>query len=224
MLGGAGGMPSDKAYNIEGVTLNLDVAMQGKAAAVRGISVDGAVVFKEASATLPGVEPMQIVAEHLNVTGADTPNAQIEIRGGGGENGLPQQIAELTANGAKLRVPAIALQRGTSEAIVNAPGEVQLLVDRDMAGNPLAAAAAANNRLARVDAASWPRAHVSRRRARAARIGLAADASARGADGGAGQLRRRRPESADRADRMLGGRAGRVRSARRQRRQLTAAS
>lgn len=138
MLNGAGGMPGDKAYNIEGVTLNLDVAMQGKAAAVRGISVDGAVVFKEASATLPGVEPMQIVAEHLNVTGADTPNAQIEIRGGGGENGLPQQIAELTANGAKLRVPAIALQRGTSEAIVNAPGEVQLLVDRDMAGNPLA--------------------------------------------------------------------------------------
>jgi hypothetical protein len=138
MLNGAGGMPSDKAYNIEGVTLNLDVAMQGKTAAVRGISVDGAVVFKEASATLPGVEPMQIVAEHLNVTGADTPNAQIEIRGGGGQNGLPQQIAELTANGAKLRVPAIALQRGTSEAIVNAPGEVQLLVDRDMAGNPLA--------------------------------------------------------------------------------------
>lgn len=138
MLGGAGGMSSGKAYNIEGVTLNLDVAMRGKTGSVRGISVDGAVVFKEASATLPGVPPMQILAEHLHVTGADTPNAQIEIRGAGGENGLPLQIAELTAHGAKLRVPAIALQRGTSEAIVNTPGEVQLLVDRDMAGNPLA--------------------------------------------------------------------------------------
>ena len=138
LLGGPGGLPNDKAYNIEGVTLNLDVAMQGKTGAVRGISVDGAVVFKEASATLPGVPPMQILAEHLHVTGADTPNAQIEIRGAGGANGLPQQIAELTAHGAKLRVPAIALQRGTSEALVNAPGEVELLVDRDMAGNPLA--------------------------------------------------------------------------------------
>ena len=47
LLGGPGGLPSDKAYNIEGVTLNLDVAMQGKTGAVRGISVDGAVVFKE---------------------------------------------------------------------------------------------------------------------------------------------------------------------------------
>jgi hypothetical protein len=137
MLNGAGALPGGKAYNIEGVTLNLDVAMLGKTATVRGIAVDGAVVFKEASATLPGVEPLQILAEHLHVTRADTPNAQIEIRGGGGENGRPQQIAELAAQGAKLRVPAIALQRGTSEAIVNAPGEVQLMVDRDMAGNPL---------------------------------------------------------------------------------------
>lgn len=138
LLNGAGGLPNDKSYNIEGVTLNLDVAMSGKTAAVRGISVDGAVVFKEATATQPGVQPMQILAEHLQVTEADTSNARISIRGAGGENGLPQQIAELTAHGAKLRVPAIALQRGTSEASVNTPGEVQLLVDRDMAGNPLA--------------------------------------------------------------------------------------
>src|SRR5690606_38717407 len=103
-----------------------------------GISVDGGVVFKEASATLPGVQPMEIRAEHLQVTGADTPNARINIRGAGGQNGLPQQIAELTAHGAKLSVPAIELQRGTSEATVNSPGEVQLMVDRDMAGNPLA--------------------------------------------------------------------------------------
>lgn len=138
LLGGPGGIPNDKAYSIEGITLNLDVAMQGKTGSVRGISVDGNVLFKEATAALPGVPPMQIVAEHLNVTAADTPNAQIEIRGGGGQNGLPQQIAELTGHGAKLRVPAIALQRGTSEAVVDAPGEVELLVDRDMAGNPLA--------------------------------------------------------------------------------------
>ena len=138
LLNGAGGATNGKSYNIEGVTLNLDVAMQGKTAAVRGISVDGGVVFKEASATLPGVQPMEIRAEHLQVTGADTPNARINIRGAGGENGLPQQIAELTAHNAKLSVPAIELQRDTSEAIVNSPGEVQLMVDRDMAGNPLA--------------------------------------------------------------------------------------
>ncbi|QDT76283.1 hypothetical protein [Lacipirellula limnantheis] len=138
LFNGPTGASNGKAYNIEGVTLNLDVAMRGKSGDVRGISVDGAVVFKEASATAPGVPPMQIEAEHLKVTDADTPNARIEISGAGGQNGLPHQIAELTGQGAKLRVPAISLQRGTSEAVVNAPGEVQLLVDRDMAGNPLA--------------------------------------------------------------------------------------
>ena len=88
----------------------------------------------------PASPPLRIVAEHLQVTGADTPNAQIEIRGGGGQNGLPQQIAEITARGAELRARGFALNRGTSQAWINSPGEVKMLVDRDMAGKPLAAA------------------------------------------------------------------------------------
>ncbi|WP_428307284.1 hypothetical protein [Lacipirellula sp.] len=132
------GAANGKSYDIQGVTLELDVAMQGKTAALRGVNVDGNVLFKETSPVAPGEQPMQIDAEHLKVTAADTPNAQIEISGGGGQNGIPQQIAELTANGAKLRVPAIAVQRGSSQAQVNTPGEVQLLVDRDMQGNQLA--------------------------------------------------------------------------------------
>lgn len=126
---------SDKSYNIKGITLSLDVAMRGKQAAVRGMSVDGGVVFKETPAGVPGEQPMQIDAESVKVTAADTPNAQVDIRGGG-QNGPP---AVLAGNGAKLRVPAILLQRGSNEAHVNSPGEVQLMVDRDMAGNQLAA-------------------------------------------------------------------------------------
>ncbi|BBO36497.1 hypothetical protein [Lacipirellula parvula] len=132
------GAGNGKSYDIQGVTLELDVAMQGKITALRGVDVDGNVLFKETSPVAPGEQPMRIDAEHLKVTAADTPNAQIEISGGGGQNGIPQQIAELTANGAKLRVPAIAVQRGSSQAQVNTPGEVQLLVDRDMQGNQLA--------------------------------------------------------------------------------------
>lgn len=132
------GAGNGKSFDIQGVTLDLDVAMQGKTAAIRGINVDGNVLLKETSPVAPGEQPMQIDAEHLKVTAADTANAQIEISGGGGQNGIPQQIAELTASGAKLRVPAIAVQRGSSQAQVNTPGELQLLVDRDMQGNQLA--------------------------------------------------------------------------------------
>lgn len=133
------GAASNKSYNIKGITLSIDVAMRGKQADVCGLSVDGGVDFKEVPTGLPGEQPMQIEAEHLKVTAADTPNGMIEIRGGGGQGGLPAQVAKLSANGAKLSVPAIQLQRGTNEAHVNSPGEVQLMVDRDPAGNVLAA-------------------------------------------------------------------------------------
>jgi hypothetical protein len=80
---------------------------------------------------------MRIVAEHLRVIGADTPSGQIEIRGGGGQNGLPLKMAEITGSGAKMRAPVITINRGGGKAWINSPGEIEMLVDRDLSGNPL---------------------------------------------------------------------------------------
>jgi hypothetical protein len=126
-----------RAYNITGVKLQLDVVMRDRQADVRAIRVDGGVVFEESMAAGAPGPPLRIVAEHLNVTGADTPNARIEILGGGGQNGVPLQNAEITAGGAEIKAPALTLNRGASEAVINSPGTLKLMVDRDLTGNPL---------------------------------------------------------------------------------------
>jgi hypothetical protein len=136
LLTGGGG--SGRSYDITGVTLKVDVAMRDRKPQVRGINVDGGVVFQESPMAInPAQPPMRILAEHLKVSEADTPNALIEIRGGGGQNGLPLQIAEITGRGAKLRAPVITLNRGTGQAWINSPGTLEMLVDRDISGNPL---------------------------------------------------------------------------------------
>jgi hypothetical protein len=133
------GGTSQKSYDVTGVTLKVDVAMQNRRPQVRAISVDGGVIFQESTPAAGGQPPMRIVAEHLRVTGADTPNGQIEIRGGGGVNGLPLTMAEITGSGAKMRAPVITINRGGGKAWINSPGDIDMLVDRDLSGNPLPA-------------------------------------------------------------------------------------
>jgi hypothetical protein len=133
-----GGVPK-RAYYIEGVTLEIDAVLRDRRPDVQAIRVDGGVIFEESAAVSATDPPLRIVAEHLRVTGADTPNAQIEIIGGGGQNGIPPQDAEIYAGGAEIRAPALRLNRGTSEALINSPGKLKLMVDRDMSGNPLPA-------------------------------------------------------------------------------------
>ncbi|MBA3480541.1 MAG: hypothetical protein H0T51_01890, partial [Pirellulales bacterium] len=134
-----GGSAPKRAYYIEGVTLEIDAVLRNRRPDVQAIRVDGGVIFEESAVVGATEPPLRIVAEHLRVTGADTPGAQIEIIGGGGQNGIPPQDAEITAGGAEIRAPALRLNRGTSEALINSPGKLKLMVDRDMSGNPLAA-------------------------------------------------------------------------------------
>lgn len=143
--GGAGPMASlapgagpRRAYSIEGVDLNMEVVVRDRRAEVRGIAVDGKVIFQESGGD--GAQPpLRIVAEHLRVSGADTPDARIEILGAGGQNGGPPENAEITAGGAEIRAPALAINRGASAAFINSPGTLKLMVERDLTGNPLPA-------------------------------------------------------------------------------------
>ena len=126
-----------RAYDIQGVLLRLNVAMRDRRAVVRGVTIDGAVDFKELAADGSPEPPLRIQAEHVQVTGADTPSAEIEIRGAGGENGQPQQLAQIDAGGTEIRAPLLKINRGANQAWINSPGTVEMLVDRDLAGQPL---------------------------------------------------------------------------------------
>ncbi len=127
-----------RAYDIAGVELKLNVVVRDRRPEVTKIRVDGAVVFQESPAQVAGEPPLRITAERLEVTDADTPNAKIDIRGAGGQNGLPFHPAEIAARGTIIRAPQLTINRGTSQAWVNSPGEVQMTMDRDVTGTPLA--------------------------------------------------------------------------------------
>ncbi len=123
-----------RAYNIAGSVLQLEAVMRDRRPQVTAIHVDGGVVFQERSLGGDGEAPLQILAEHLQVTDAETPHAKIEIRGGDSRAGL----AELSARGTVLRAPELLVNRGASQAAINSPGEVQMLLTRDPSGQPLA--------------------------------------------------------------------------------------
>jgi hypothetical protein len=132
--GGMGG----RTYTITGKTLEIDAITRDRHPQVAAIRVDGNVVFKESSPTTLGEAPLRILAEHLNVTDAETPEAKIEIRGNDAAAGAPGSLAEISARGTILRAPTLLVNRGTSQAWINSPGEVQMLMTRDATGKELA--------------------------------------------------------------------------------------
>jgi hypothetical protein len=129
-----------RSYDVSGVTLRVTCKVRDRRPQVSGIRVEGAVVFQEISPTLAAEPPLRITAERLRVTKADTPAAEIEITGGGGSDGLPVQLAEITTPGARLRAPTVLVNRGSGGSLINSPGELEMQVNRDLSGQPLAEA------------------------------------------------------------------------------------
>ena len=187
-----GGSAPKRAYHIEGVTLEIDAVLRDRKPDVQAIRVDGGVIFEESAAVGATEPPLRIVAEHLRVTGADTPNAQIEIIGGGGQNGIPPQDAEIYAGGAEIKRPRPAAQPR------HEPGADQLARQAEVdgrprhVGQPAPRAATARHRVAAFDETRRPSDHVPRRRARAERNRLAPHTKAGRANNAGHSLRRRR--------------------------------
>ena len=123
-----------RAYDIVGKKLDMLVTVRNRKPEVTSIDVDGHVVFNESpdtNSTGPGAakEPLKVEADHLRVTNADSPDAELSLSG---------NPATITADGMVIRTQNLQVHRGTSRAWVNAPGEIEMLVDRDLNGKLLA--------------------------------------------------------------------------------------
>ncbi len=128
--GGAG----KRAYDIVGETLEMLVTVRHNKPEVTSIDVDGQVVFNESSeansAGQNGAKaPLRVVADHLRIENADSPEAKLALSG---------RPATITADGMVIRTENLQINRGTSRAWVDAPGEIEMLVDRDLSGKLLA--------------------------------------------------------------------------------------
>ncbi len=128
-----------RRYAISGRVLNLRAVMREGAPQVTSIAVEGGVVFQESPLVATGEEPLRILAERLDVADADALDAKIKITGSPASGTLPGGLAEIVAQGARLRAPEIIVHRGTSQAWINSPGAVSLQMTRDPLGQPLAA-------------------------------------------------------------------------------------
>ncbi len=132
-----------RAYDISGQTLDMLVTVRGKQSEITSIDIDRDVRFSErpslaadSSAAASGQE-LQVVGDHLQVRNADSPAAEILLDG---------RPATIMSDGMQIRTTNLHVFRGTSKAAVNAPGEIEMLVDRDLSGTPLPAPQPANIR------------------------------------------------------------------------------
>lgn len=119
-----------RAYNISGDTLQMLVTVRQKRPEVTSIDVDGQVVFRESSTqSAANKQPLAVEADHLQIKNADSPSAEILLSG---------KPATILADGMLIRTEALQINRGNSRAWVDAPGEIEMTMDRDLSGNRLA--------------------------------------------------------------------------------------
>ncbi len=137
---GGGGSGSQRSYDIVGDRLRLQVAVRNRRAVATTVSVDGRVKFREKPEQGDSAEPLLIEAGQLRIEKADTPAAQIEILAASTLSGQSAATAQVSVRGMTIRAAALELNRATSRVWIGSPGELELLVDRDLQGNPVAVA------------------------------------------------------------------------------------
>ena len=127
LLGKRGNEP--RAYNVVGNQLRVQLTVRQRRPEVSSLGVEGGVVFRETSAGAAAGEPLVVRAERLTVKDADSPNAEIDLRG---------QPATITAAGMTIHAETLRLNRGTSRAWIDSPGQLELPLDRNLNGEQLA--------------------------------------------------------------------------------------
>lgn len=123
----SGGAAAGRSYDVNGEQLSVEVAVRDGHAAVRSLDVRGDILFREESEAA-GTQPLVVRGKKLTVQRADTPSAEISLKG---------SPASITAQGMSIRAAELQLNRGSSGAMIDSPGDLMVPMNRDLAGNPL---------------------------------------------------------------------------------------
>ena len=123
-----GGAAGGRSYFVDGETLDVEMVVRDGRTAVRSLDVRGDLLFRE-EAVGGATQPLIVRGKELAVRKADTPAAEISLKG---------QPATITAQGMSIQAVEVLVNRGTSGALINSPGQLQIPMTRDLAGNPLA--------------------------------------------------------------------------------------
>lgn len=124
-----GGVADARSYNINADTLNAKITVRDGNMAVQALDARGELLFRESAVASVGTQPLVVRGRELTVRKADTPAAEIALKG---------TPASITAQGMSINALEIQVNRGTSGAMINAPGQLQIPMNRDLMGEPLA--------------------------------------------------------------------------------------
>ena len=134
------GTADRRSYGIAGDRLRLQIEVRDRRPVATMVSVDGHVEFREKPVQGSPAKPLVIQAGQLRIDKADTPAAEIRIAATPAMGGPRVSAAQVSVRGMTIRAEALELNRGTSHVWIGSPGELELLVDRDLQGQPLASA------------------------------------------------------------------------------------
>ena len=135
--GTAGQRPTDRSasrqqqFDITGSELTSRVVIRDGEPELAELTVQGNVVFHETRTAEPGERPLTITGDQVQVFNADTPDTEVVVVG-------LNPPARLQGRGLKLAGTNIRLNRGSNRLWINGMGQMELPVDRDMEGRPLA--------------------------------------------------------------------------------------
>ena len=118
-------------FDITGNVLTSRVVIRDGEPELSELTVEGNVVFRETRTTEPGERPLIITGDQVQVFNADTPDTEVVVVG-------LNPPARLEGRGLKLSGTNIKLNCGSNWLWINGMGRMELPVDRDMEGRPLA--------------------------------------------------------------------------------------
>ncbi|QEG33618.1 hypothetical protein [Bythopirellula goksoeyrii] len=127
LVGGANG--SERAYRIDGDTLDVGVIVRDAQPQISSLDVRGDLEFREESNHSTAAQPMVVRGKELQIRNAETPEAKISLRG---------EPATINAAGMSIEAVELQVNRGTSAANIDAPGQLQIPIQRDLQGQLLA--------------------------------------------------------------------------------------
>ena len=116
-------------YRVDGNRLQMLLTVRERDPEITTIDVDGDVVFQKLRDDQNRhEEPLVVRADHMHVEDADAEDASVALIG---------KPAIVTASGTTIRAAKIRLNRGTSQAWIESPGELVMPVQRDLTGRRL---------------------------------------------------------------------------------------
>ncbi|MAT71953.1 MAG: hypothetical protein CMJ58_20815 [Planctomycetaceae bacterium] len=131
------GRAAKRTYRVSGKRLEMTAVVRDGKPDLSDLELADRVIFEEVPTAAAKDAPLRIDANRVTVANADTASAKIDIIGTPPAPQQPGQLAQITARGATLRAPQISVIRGRSQVQIESPGEVELLLDRDLSGQPL---------------------------------------------------------------------------------------